>query len=88
MRIDRYIKIVLTVIAIALTTIACSSLVHPSGVAAEGPFAGVQASAGMGGILLFDTKTGQMWIYENKRAEYAGRITKLGEPPDMTLPKN
>lgn len=88
MRIDRYTKVVLTVIAIALTTIACNSLIHPSGVVADSPLAGVQASAGMGGILLFDTKTGQMWGYEGKKAEYIGKITKLGEPLDMTLPKN
>ena len=89
MRIDLYTKVVLTVIAVALMTIAFNSLIHPSGVAADGPLAGVQASvAAMGGIFVFDTKTGQMWIYGDTKPEYAGKITKVGEPLDMTPPKN
>ena len=89
MRIDLYTKVVLTVIAVALTTIACNPLIHPSGVAADGPLAGVQTSFAAGlGIFVFDTKTGQMWIYEHKKAEYEGKITRVGEPLDMTPPRN
>ena len=91
MRIDLYTKVVLTVIAVALTTIACNPLIHPSGVAADGPLAGVQTSFAAGlGIFVFDTKTGQMWNYGNgiRKPEYFGKITKVGEPLDKTPPRN
>lgn len=65
MRLDVYTKVVLTVIALALLLIACKPLAQPVGVAAEGPFAGVQFSPDTGnvGFWLFDAKTGDVWHY-------------------------
>ena len=55
MRIDMYTKVVLTVIAVMLTFMACKSAVQPLGVAADGPLAGVQFSATIGGLVAVDT---------------------------------
>lgn len=85
MRIDLYTKTMLTLIVLLLATIACSSIVRPVGVAADGPFAGVQVSLiPMVGMFAFDGKTGEIWIYgDNNQAKYGGRITKLGDPLDV-----
>jgi hypothetical protein len=89
MRIDLYTKTMLTLIVLLLATIACNSMVRPAGVAAEGPLAGVQVSLiPMVGMFAFDGKTGEIWIYgDNNQAKYGGRITKLGEPLDVTARK-
>jgi len=87
MRIDLYTKTLLTVIALALLMIACKSVLEPNPVSAEGPLSGVQVSLmPMGvGIFVFDTKTGEIWVYgENNQAQYHGKITKLGAPLDMS----
>jgi hypothetical protein len=80
MRIDLYTKIVLTLIAVCLLTIACKSVVQPIGVSAEGPFAGVQFSGSMGGFWAFDTKTGDVWTFTPQKCQHYGKITQLGEP--------
>ena len=94
MRIDLYTKIVLTVIAVMLTLIACRPLVSPdAAVRAEGPFAGVQfTSDGGPAFTAFDTRTGDVWQYGyNDKAVGSGRpgyhvwhmgkLNKLGELP-------
>lgn len=85
MRIDLYTKAVLTVIALLLAVVACKDVSQPPGVAASGPLAGVQFSATLGGLFAIDTNTGEMWMYgEDNKAKYAGKITKLGDPIDVT----
>ena len=82
MQIDRYTKLVLTIIALALAMIACRSVTQPSGVAAEGPLAGVQFSGVLGGFMAFDTRSGDVWGYDitNHKWFYTGKITQLGKP--------
>ena len=64
MRTDTYTKAVLTVIAFLLLLIACNQYVNPESKArAEGPFAGLQFSATIGQIYLFDTRSGDIWGY-------------------------
>jgi hypothetical protein len=82
MRIDRYTKAVLTVIALLLTVIALRPYVSPDAVAqAQGTFTGVEFSAGPGGLNFFDTRSGEIWGYSS-----AGpfsdklRLTRLGQP--------
>jgi hypothetical protein len=82
MRIDWYTKGVLTVIAVLLAAIALRPYVSPEAVAhAQGSFAGVEFSAGSGGLNFFDTRTGEIWGYSS-----AGpfseklRVAKLGQP--------
>jgi hypothetical protein len=84
MRIDLYTKALLTVIAIALLTIAAKPLVHPTSVDAQGSLAGVQFVGGGAGILVFDTRNGDIWQYPWPNENYApvkvGKITQLGKP--------
>ena len=89
MRIDLYMKTILTVIAVALLVIACKPVVQPNGVAAQGPFAGVQFFSDNPkiGIWAVDTKTGDLWQYNFHpgngtplEPERVGRITQLGKP--------
>ena len=79
MRLDLYTKTVLTIIALALVLIASSQYVHPAmAVEAQGSLAGIQFS----GSSFFDTRTGDVWIYdgESGRVLRHFRIGKLGEP--------
>jgi hypothetical protein len=84
MRNDLYLKVALTVIALALTLIACKSVVQPLGVAAQGALAGVQFSGGVGGFWAFDTKSGNIWGYElsgdASSITYLGKMVELGKP--------
>ena len=73
MRIDFYTKTILALIALALVTLPCTSLVKPGGVAAESPLASVQ------------TKSGDVWAYiladdngqDVNKTLYVGKITQL-----------
>jgi hypothetical protein len=84
MRIDLYTKTILTVIAAALLTIACSSIIQPTSVAAQGSLAGVQFVASGPGFFAFDTRSGEIWQYPYPNQDYAparlGKITQLGQP--------
>jgi hypothetical protein len=87
MRIDLYMKVILTIVAIALVTIACKSVVEPTRVAADGPLAGVQFFGLGSAIWGVDTRTGDVWAYgfdvdagTAKPPAYAGKITQLGKP--------
>ncbi len=84
MQIDRYIKLVLTVIALALALIACKPLFE-SKAAAEGALTGVQFSGGMGGFWILDTRSGDVWAYSGGtngqlQPQYAGKLVQLGQP--------
>jgi hypothetical protein len=65
MTLDWYTKAVLTVIALALVGNLLKPVLTPPTVqvAGEGKFEHLQASIGVGGPLLFDTKTGDLWLY-------------------------
>jgi hypothetical protein len=82
MRVDWYTKSVLTVIAVLLGVIAVRPYVSPDTVAhAQGQFAGVEFSAGAGGLNFFDTKTGEIWGYNNAGPyKEKFRLTKVGGP--------
>jgi hypothetical protein len=86
MRIDLYTKTILTLIFVMLTLIACKSVVQPLGVAADGPFAGVQFSGQINGFWTFDTKTGDVWAYEAIQGglmgnwHHVGKISQIGQP--------
>jgi hypothetical protein len=80
MKPDLYTKAVLTVIALLLLLIACNQYVHPATTAnAQGPFAGVQYS----NLEFFDTRTGDLWVYEATPKELVvkihAKLSKLGE---------
>jgi len=80
MKPDTYTKAVLTVIAIMLTLIACNRYIDPKTTGlAQGVFAGVQFS-GMGtGARFFDTRTGEVWNYDEKgNASLVFKISRLG----------
>jgi hypothetical protein len=84
MQLDRYTKLVLTVIALALVLIACKPAFESNGVAAAGRFAGVQfgVSPNGQGFWAFDTRTGDVWEYIAITDEigHFGRLTELGQP--------
>jgi hypothetical protein len=68
MKVDLYTKIVLTVIALALTFNLLKPVLLPSDVAAEEDkkFEHLQISISAVGIYFFDTKTGDLWIYKEQ----------------------
>ncbi|HLJ30725.1 MAG TPA: hypothetical protein VKY85_28735 [Candidatus Angelobacter sp.] len=86
MRTDTYTKIVLTIIAVMLTLIACNTVVNPEKTAsAEGPFAGVSFTMSSGIWTFFNSKTGEVWVYKDHSpgrvyldAKY--KLVKLGDP--------
>ena len=88
MRTDTYIKTVLTVIAFLLLLIACNQYINPESKArAEGPFGGLQFSVGAGEIYLFDTRTGEIWVYSRHpnlgplgHVDSKFKLTKPGQP--------
>jgi len=87
MRIDRYTKATLTIIAIALLAIAYNQTIGTGRVAhAAGKFADVQFSGMPQGLTAIDTRTGDIWGYEQQglgrggMVEYIGRLTELGKP--------
>jgi hypothetical protein len=67
-----------------LTVIACGPLISPDTTvsAQSAPFAGVQFTANGSLQSFFDTRTGDLWMYEatSKEWTYFGRVTKLGQP--------
>ena len=84
MKLDWYTKAVLTIIAFALVGNLLKPLITPPSVqaAGEGKFGHVQASVGFGGVLFFDTKTGDVWGYDFPQGTLAGafRLVELGKP--------
>jgi hypothetical protein len=88
MRTDTYTKAVLTVIAFLLLLIACNQYANPeSKVRAEGTFAGSQFSATDVSINLFDTRTGEIWVYSRHpnlgplgHVDSKFKLTKPGQP--------
>jgi hypothetical protein len=92
MKPDIYTKAVLTVIATALVALVVNQYVKPSATAqAQAKFAGVQfAAERSGGFELFDSRTGDIWIYHSTHErkgqvemEHA-RIAMPGAPTDIS----
>jgi hypothetical protein len=90
MKPDLYTKVALTVIAFMLVMIGCHQYVSPATtVKAEGPFANVQFNCDTrGDACFFDTRTGELFMYETYNTEPARygrldrkfRVTTLGQP--------
>jgi hypothetical protein len=83
MRIDWYTKGVLTVIAVLLGVIALRPYVSPDAVAhAQGSFAGMQYGGGKFNPEFFDSRTGDMYDYEEGffKTPLHLRMTKPGAP--------
>ncbi len=85
MPINRYVKGILTVIALALVTIACNQVSTPPSTArAQGPFADVVFSGSPSEFLAINTKSGEIWAYtqtiQGTRVEYRGKLVELGKP--------
>lgn len=86
MKPDLYTKVVLTVIAIMLSVIACKPLVSPdtSASAQSAPFAGVQYAPDGDRPTFFDPRTGEIWKYHSSGSggELLSKmkVSRLGEP--------
>ncbi len=86
MKPDRYTKIVLTVIALALVLIACNQYVTPATTtAAQGPFANVLFTGNAGSFTLFDQRTGDIWTYyqtgpDTNMTLHHARVSAPGRP--------
>jgi hypothetical protein len=82
MKTDRYIKTVLTVIAIMLALIAARPLISPDTISAQTSFAGVQFATQGATFTFFDSRTGEVWRYNTENGAPMNRwqITKLGAP--------
>jgi len=82
MRIDLYTKAILTVIAVALLTIAGNSVVRPTSVSADGALSGVEFLAIGPGFMAIDTRSGDIWEYPYRPGtpSHMGKITHLGQP--------
>lgn len=86
MRVDLYTKVVLTVIAGALTAIAAKPILSPGTVGAQSGLSEVQFSAVHTGdnLLLgfFDPKSGSVTFYTDAGRIYMPplKLTKVGDP--------
>jgi hypothetical protein len=81
MKPDLYTKVVLTVVALMLVLIACHHYADPSSKAsAEGPFAGVQFSGVGYSFVLFDSRTGDVWYYDQGPREMLVHHTRVSAP--------
>lgn len=83
MKPDLYTKAVLTVIALMLTVTACNQLVKPAATAnaQSAQFAGVLFSKTNGVVTFFDTRTGEVWKYDEDGPVMSElKLTALGKP--------
>jgi hypothetical protein len=83
MRIDRYTKTILTIIALLLAVIVLKPLFQPQPAMAEGKYAGVQFSYSGGNHAFFDTRTGDVWEYgEDGHYRQHHKIHEFGKDHD------
>ena len=87
MKIDLYTKVFLTVIDLALVGNLLKPVLKPSTVqaAGEGKFGHVQVLQGFMGLLFFDTKTGDLWLYNGGASPKESKVSRikiveLGQP--------
>jgi hypothetical protein len=81
MRIDLYTKTILTLIALLLAVIALKPIVQPQPTIAQGNLSSIQFSGARIGFWAFDTRTGDVWIYNTQTGGCDGhfKITQLGK---------
>ncbi|HUP02635.1 MAG TPA: hypothetical protein VMU19_01520 [Bryobacteraceae bacterium] len=81
---DRYIKIVLSAIALFLGLIAMRPFFAPASASAQSSLNGVQFLPASSSFNAVNTNNGDLWLYsfENGRyeAKYLGQIVRLGQP--------
>lgn len=86
MRSDFYTKIILTIIALALTGHLVLTLLSPGPSQAESEprFAHVQVFTNLDGF--FDAQTGDLWFYDFRVGDFTTRyrVTKLGQDLQIT----
>ena len=81
MRIDWYFKAVLTVIAVALTSLAVRPWIHPDQIAyAQAPMPELQVAVTPVGYSFFDARTGDLWEYSGTGVHAKFRLAKPGLP--------
>jgi hypothetical protein len=85
MRIDRYTKTLLTLIALLLLVLAVKPILQPTPASAQSPASGVQFVAGPGTLMTIDTKTGDIWVYvtgdyQDTRLLHWGKFAGIGKP--------
>jgi len=88
MKIDSFVKVTLVLIVVFLGIIALKPILQPEGViaASGGKFDYIQNWSGLKDILIFDSRTGDLWGYSGKALigkeapYYVGRLTELGKP--------
>lgn len=91
MKPDLYTKIVLTVISVMLTVLACNQYVTPAATAQAqaSQFAGVQYSTANGTPTFFDSRTGEIWALHDADPGLinmeTGKFGKLAAPPRWVL---
>ena len=89
MRVDKYTKTILTVIALLLAAIVLKPIVQPIPASAQVSLNGVQFIPASNSFDAFDTKNGDVWFYSydggRYSARYLGRITQLGQTMIDTL---
>jgi hypothetical protein len=66
MRIDRYTKTILTLIALLLAVIVLKPIFQPQPAVADGRYSSVQFSYSGGNHAFFDTRSGDVWEYGDK----------------------
>ena len=86
MKIDHYIRIVLTLICLFLGIIALKPFLDPDpGFAAyDDKFGNMRFAVNMQGAYFFDTRTGEIWNYigqgGNIVVQKLGTVARMGEP--------
>jgi len=65
MRIDLYIKTLLTLIVLFLAMIALKPVFQPPAAMAAGNFGSIQFSYSSGEPAFFNTQTGDVWLHDN-----------------------
>jgi hypothetical protein len=81
MRIDLYTKTILTLVVLLLAVIAFKPIFQPLPVAAQSSLSGVQISGGFGAIVVFDSKSGEVWVYPQSGVpQFQGKLVQVGKP--------
>jgi len=83
MRIDRYTKTILTIIALLLAVIVLKPLFQPQPAMADGKYVGVQFSYSGGNHAFFDSRSGDVWEYgDNGQFRQHYKVHEFGKDHD------
>lgn len=81
LRFDLYTKTILTIIAVLLAISELRSIVQPVQAIAQDSFNGLQFSGSQGWFYMFDSKTGDAWLYDMRgKVRSHLKFTQPGEP--------